>query len=184
MQTQSKWSPGPGVRVLGITLQDEENWIVSAAAKPIGICPDCGMRSRHRHGWHNRCLRDLPVQSRNSSSGICFRKAEIIYGRVASSKARCGPAIKPTLKRSCLLCCSVNRGGIVCIHRGVQAGQEIPGERLVYDLCHSVSPNLSPCCSQRSSASAFVLLSTSFNRISVALSGSSNSGLWAEFSNT
>lgn len=62
MQTKSKWSPGPGVRVLGVTLKDEENWVVSAAAKPIGICPDCGMRSRHRHGWHNRCLRDLPVQ--------------------------------------------------------------------------------------------------------------------------
>jgi hypothetical protein len=62
MRTQLKWSPGPGVKVLGITLQDEENWVVSAAAKPVGICPDCGRRSRHRHGWHNRRLQDLPVQ--------------------------------------------------------------------------------------------------------------------------
>ncbi|WP_446686530.1 ISL3 family transposase [Phyllobacterium trifolii] len=62
MRTKSKWTPGPGVRVLGITLQDEGNWVVSAAAKPIGVCPDCGTRSRYRHGWHNRSLQDLPVQ--------------------------------------------------------------------------------------------------------------------------
>ena len=27
--------------LLGITLQDEENWVVSAAAKAVGICPNC-----------------------------------------------------------------------------------------------------------------------------------------------
>lgn len=62
MRTQLKWSPDPGVKVLGITLQDEENWVVSAASIPVGIYPDCGTRSRHRHGWHNRCLQDSPVQ--------------------------------------------------------------------------------------------------------------------------
>ncbi|MDX1103932.1 ISL3 family transposase, partial [Sinorhizobium medicae] len=62
MRTKLKWSPGPGVKVLGIALQDAENWVVSAAAKPVGICPDCGARSRHRHGSHNRRLQDLPVQ--------------------------------------------------------------------------------------------------------------------------
>ncbi|WP_245425500.1 transposase family protein [Phyllobacterium brassicacearum] len=62
MRTKSKRTPGPGVRVPGITLQDEGNWVVSAAAKPIGVCPDCGTRSRYRHGWHNRSLQDLPVQ--------------------------------------------------------------------------------------------------------------------------
>uniref|UniRef100_UPI00353054F2 transposase family protein n=1 Tax=Martelella sp. NC20 TaxID=2740298 RepID=UPI00353054F2 len=59
---RTKWSPGPGAKVLGITLQDEENWIVSTEAKPVGMCPDCGMRNRHRHGWHSRCLQDLPAQ--------------------------------------------------------------------------------------------------------------------------
>ncbi|MDX0567968.1 ISL3 family transposase [Sinorhizobium medicae] len=62
MRTKLKWSPGPGVKILGITLQDEANWVVSAAAKPVGICPYCGTRSRHRHGSHNRRLLDLPVQ--------------------------------------------------------------------------------------------------------------------------
>jgi transposase len=62
MRTKTKWTPGPGLRVLGITLQDEGNWVVSAAGKPIGVCPHCGTRSRYRHGWHNRSLQDLPVQ--------------------------------------------------------------------------------------------------------------------------
>ncbi|WP_245449172.1 transposase family protein [Ensifer sp. NM-2] len=25
------------------------------------MCPECGTRSRRRHGWHNRRLQDLPV---------------------------------------------------------------------------------------------------------------------------
>ncbi len=62
MRTKSKWSPGPGVNVLGISHQDNGNWAVSAVARPVGICPDCCTRSRHRHGWRNRTLHDLPVQ--------------------------------------------------------------------------------------------------------------------------
>ena len=62
MRTKSKWSPGPGVNVLGISLQNDGKWAVSAVAKPVGTCPDCCMRSRHRHGWRNRTLHDLPVQ--------------------------------------------------------------------------------------------------------------------------
>lgn len=64
MRTKSKWSPGPGVKVQGIVLQDEENWVVSVEAKPVGICPDCGCQSRHRHGQRNRQLADLPIQGR------------------------------------------------------------------------------------------------------------------------
>lgn len=64
MQTKSKWSPGPGVRVLGVALHDEDTWIVSAEAKPIGVCPDCGKLSRQKHGWRSRYLSDLPVQGR------------------------------------------------------------------------------------------------------------------------
>ncbi|TCN28830.1 transposase, partial [Shinella granuli] len=62
MRTKSKWSPGPGVNVLGISLEPDGNWVVSASAKPVGICPDCGIRSRYRHGWRKRTLQDLPVQ--------------------------------------------------------------------------------------------------------------------------
>lgn len=62
---KSKWSPGPGVKVQGITLHNEENWVVSVEAKPVGICPDCGTRSRSRHGQRNRQLADLPIQGRS-----------------------------------------------------------------------------------------------------------------------
>ncbi|WP_322883392.1 ISL3 family transposase (plasmid) [Sinorhizobium medicae] len=64
MQTKTKWSPGPGVKVLGISLDDDESWVVSAAGPAFGICPDCGQRTRHRHGWSNRSLQDLPVQGK------------------------------------------------------------------------------------------------------------------------
>ncbi|SCB39236.1 hypothetical protein GA0061102_102981 [Rhizobium miluonense] len=64
MPTQLRWSAGPGVKVLGITLEDEENWVVSAAAKPIGISPDRGTRSRHWHGWHS--VGAFPTNSRRS----------------------------------------------------------------------------------------------------------------------
>ena len=57
-------SPGPGVKVQGITLQDDGDWLVSVEAKPVGICPDCGIRSRHRHGHRARSLADLPIQGR------------------------------------------------------------------------------------------------------------------------
>lgn len=57
-------APGPGVKVQGITLRDEANWLVSVEVKPVGICPDCGIRSRHRHGQRARWLVDLPIQGR------------------------------------------------------------------------------------------------------------------------
>ena len=64
MQRKSKWSPGPGVKVLGVALTDDDGWVVSAAGPTIGICLDCGRRSRNRHGWSNRSLQDLPAQGK------------------------------------------------------------------------------------------------------------------------
>ena len=64
MQKKSKWSPGPGVKILGVTLTVSDGWVVSAAGSAIGICPDCGWRSRSRHGWARRNLQDLPVQGK------------------------------------------------------------------------------------------------------------------------
>ena len=64
MRTKSKWSPGPGVKILGVALTVANGWVVSAAGSNTGICPDCGCRSRSRHGWSGRNLRDLPVQGK------------------------------------------------------------------------------------------------------------------------
>jgi hypothetical protein len=89
MRAQLKWSPGPGVKVLGITLQDEGNWVVSAAAKPVGICPDCGARSQHRHGWHHRRLQDLPVRENQAlSEPVAVSTAEMWTTNVHRQTAR------------------------------------------------------------------------------------------------
>lgn len=45
-------------------LTDDGSWVVSAAGPAFGICPDCRRRTRHRHGWFNRNLRDLPVEGK------------------------------------------------------------------------------------------------------------------------
>lgn len=62
MRTKLKLSPGPGVGVRGITQNGDENCVVSADARPVGICPDCGTRSSFRHGRRSRQLTDLPIQ--------------------------------------------------------------------------------------------------------------------------
>lgn len=64
MQTKTKWSPGPGAKVLGVAPTADDSWVVSAAGPGFGICPDCGRRTRNRHGWSNRSLQDLPVQGK------------------------------------------------------------------------------------------------------------------------
>ena len=64
MRTKSKWSPGPGVKILGVALTVDDGWVVSATGSAIGICPDCGRRSRSRHGSYCRSLQDLPVQGK------------------------------------------------------------------------------------------------------------------------
>ena len=64
MRTKTKWSPGPGIKVLGVALTDDDSWVVSAAGPAFGICPDCGRRTRNRHGWSNRSLQDLPAQGK------------------------------------------------------------------------------------------------------------------------
>jgi len=63
MRTKSEWSPGPGAKVLGI-MPTDDGWIVSAVGPAVAICPDCGRRSRRRHGWFSRSLQDLPVQGK------------------------------------------------------------------------------------------------------------------------
>ena len=37
-------------------------WLISAVGDGSGVCSDCGKRSSHRHGWHERHLQDLPAQ--------------------------------------------------------------------------------------------------------------------------
>ncbi|PRD42915.1 ISL3 family transposase [Phyllobacterium phragmitis] len=62
MRTQSKWSPGPGIKVLSVVSNGDGDWVVSACGPSSGICPDCRQQSGSRHGWSYRSLQDLPIQ--------------------------------------------------------------------------------------------------------------------------
>lgn len=64
MRTKTTWSPGSEIKVLGVALTDDDSWVVSAVGPAYGICPECGQRTRSRHGWSDRSLQDLPVQGR------------------------------------------------------------------------------------------------------------------------
>ncbi|SDR59222.1 Transposase [Rhizobiales bacterium GAS113] len=62
MQRKSGWAPARGVQVLGAE-RVGGRWLISAVGRQeAGLCPGCGMRSKLRHGWYVRRLRDLPVQ--------------------------------------------------------------------------------------------------------------------------
>jgi transposase len=61
MEKKSRWAPGAGVRILGAE-QIHNQWMISAVGDGVGVCPDCGDPSSHRHGWHERHLQDLPAQ--------------------------------------------------------------------------------------------------------------------------
>jgi transposase len=61
VQKKSRWAPGLGVRILAAE-QIHGQWVVLAAGDGDGICPECRKQSEHRHGWHERCLQDLPAQ--------------------------------------------------------------------------------------------------------------------------
>jgi len=79
MRTKSKWSPSPGVKVLGVALTVDDGWVVSAAGSAVGICPDCGRRSRSRHGWSHRHLQDLPVQGKPVTVKLLLSRSRCSY---------------------------------------------------------------------------------------------------------
>jgi Transposase/zinc-finger of transposase IS204/IS1001/IS1096/IS1165 len=61
VKSKSRWAPGLGVRVLGAQ-NTHGQWVILAVGGEVGVCPDCGTESSHRHGWHARHLQDLPAQ--------------------------------------------------------------------------------------------------------------------------
>lgn len=61
MHQQLAWMSEQDLRVLGAEKLDC-GWSLLAEASGAADCPSCGTRSVSRHGWHCRCLQDLPVQ--------------------------------------------------------------------------------------------------------------------------
>ncbi|PWE33021.1 hypothetical protein DDZ14_08000 [Maritimibacter sp. 55A14] len=44
-----------------VGLTELGGWVVSGTLAPRGICPDCGLHSRRRHGWRRRRFQDFPA---------------------------------------------------------------------------------------------------------------------------
>jgi hypothetical protein len=61
MISKKHWSPGSDVSVESAERSESGGWIVSGVLAPKGICPDCGLQSRRRHGWRRRRLQDYPA---------------------------------------------------------------------------------------------------------------------------
>ena len=61
MSSKKHWSPGGEVSVQSLERSDSGGWIVLGSLTPNGICPDCGLHSRRRHGWRRRRLQDYPA---------------------------------------------------------------------------------------------------------------------------
>ena len=61
MISRKHWSPGSDVSVQSVKRRDSGGWTVSGSLTPNGICPDCGLQSRRRHGWRRRRLQDYPA---------------------------------------------------------------------------------------------------------------------------
>ncbi|CAN0508844.1 unnamed protein product, partial [Scytosiphon promiscuus] len=59
--SKKHWSPGSDVSVQGVKRRDSGGWLVFGVLAPRGICPDCGLHSRRRHGWRQKRLQDLPA---------------------------------------------------------------------------------------------------------------------------
>lgn len=61
MNSKKHWAPGGGVTVHRVARTGLGGWVVFGSLLQEGICPDCGLRSRRRHGWRLRRLQDFPA---------------------------------------------------------------------------------------------------------------------------
>ena len=61
MNTRKQWAPCSNVMVDHVARRESGGWVVSGTLVPKGICPDCGLKSRRRHGWRHRHLQDFPA---------------------------------------------------------------------------------------------------------------------------
>ncbi|MCJ9671431.1 transposase family protein, partial [Neorhizobium sp. SHOUNA12B] len=107
--------------------------MVSAAGSAIGICPDCGRRSRSRHGWSRRSLQDLPVQGQSVTVKLLVSRWRCAHGDCArrTFTDRLPTIAAPYARRT-------RRVGEIVGLLGHSAGGR-PGERLMERLGMPVS---------------------------------------------
>ncbi len=62
-----------GVRVLDAE-QVHGRWMILAFGDAFGVCPGCRKQSKHRHGWHQRHLHDVPAQGAGVTVTLRMRR--------------------------------------------------------------------------------------------------------------
>jgi len=63
--TKSKWSPGPGVKILGVALTGDEGWVVSAAGSAISKgSQHRSSRPRAKGATGTTLTKNLPIEAK------------------------------------------------------------------------------------------------------------------------
>lgn len=133
MSSKQHWSPGSDVVVQSVERSESGGWIVSGVLAPNGICPDCGLHSRRRHGWRRRRLQDYPAHG----DGVTVDLAVCRWRCLAPACPRrtfsdqIASIARPFARRT-------SRVGEVVSHLGYAAGGR-PAERLLHRLGLGVS---------------------------------------------
>ena len=64
----------PGIRLKGISMNDDQFFVSAKIASRYGFCPVCGSRSKRLHSYYCRKLKDLPIISRSVNIELTVRK--------------------------------------------------------------------------------------------------------------
>ncbi|OYX68329.1 MAG: transposase, partial [Rhizobiales bacterium 35-66-30] len=118
---------------MGVAFTADDGWVVSAAGSAIGICPDCGRRSRSRHGRSRRSLQDLPVQGQSVTVKLLLSRWRCVHPQCERQTFtdRLPTVAAPYARRT-------RRVGEIVGLLGHSAGGR-PGERLMQRLGMPVS---------------------------------------------
>jgi len=83
MRTKSKWSPGPGVKILGVALSVDDGWVVSAAGSAIGIAPIVDGEAEVGMAGPAVVFQDLPVQGKPVTVKLRLSRWRCAHGECA-----------------------------------------------------------------------------------------------------
>lgn len=64
----------PGIRLKGISMNDDQFYVSAKITSKYGSCPLCGSRSKRLHSYYSRRLKDLPIVSRSVNIELTVRK--------------------------------------------------------------------------------------------------------------
>lgn len=133
MISKKHWSPGRDVLVQGVKRSDSGGWLVSGVLAPKGICPDCGLHSRRRHGWRQRRLQDLPAHGDKVTITlwVCRWRCPASTCPRRTFSDYTSPIARPLSRRT-------SRAGDIVGHLGHATGGR-PAERLLRRLGVGVS---------------------------------------------